>query len=521
MPADVPVGPTAPCARTVRPTGWLARENQRPGAVDWTVPVVRPQGVLGYTDEPSAVCGDVVRVHLAGPAGTVRLLAYRLGWYRGDGARLVYESAPVRVVPRTVTRPRRLPFTVLPSWPVSLSIPIDTGWPPGVYLLVPQPAAGPAGQAIPLIVRDDAGREPLLIKLSVFTWGAYNSFGGYSLYHGPSFAADRQEGLDQRSREVTLRRPLAGDGYEQMVGYSLPLVQFAERVGPDVAYTTDLDVDREPSLLLRHAAVVSDGHSEYWTGRMLDAVTGARNAGVNVAFLGANDVYWRARLAAAAHGDVRLVVYKTLTDDPVVARSPMDATVRWLQPPLNRDPSSLVGQTTTAILVRGSYVVLRDPTWLMAGLRPGAVLRDAVGNEVDAQVVGRPYPPSEETIAAAVLGGLHAEHLRIATMNYYSAPSGAGVFAAGTTYWVCDLNGSCPQFTTPSSTLAAVDMITTRLLRTFAQPRAGRTDPSVPSPPPMADGLLRLYPATPIGYYAVDERSDRPGSVSDLAPGRR
>ena len=38
------------------------------------------------------------------------------------------------------------------------------------------------------------------------------------------------------------------------------------------------------------------GHDEYWTPAMRREVTRARDAGTNLAFLGANTMYWRVRL---------------------------------------------------------------------------------------------------------------------------------------------------------------------------------------------------------------------------------
>jgi hypothetical protein len=406
-----------------------------------------------------------------------------------------------------------MPYTVVLDWPVTLQFLVGSSWPPGVYLLVPVPQSGPPGQAIPLVVRDDSGREPLLVKESVFTWAAYNDFGGYSLYHGRVPRRDLALRLAERSRAVDLRRPLAGDGYEQMRGYDLPLVPFVERLafrtGLDVAYTTDLDVDRQPSQLLRHAALVSGGHSEYWTGRMLDAVTAARNSGVNLAFLGANNVYWRARLTEGS-GDPKLVAYKSLANDPIVRSHPADATIRWQSPPLNRDPSSLLGQSTSAILVGGDYVLVHPPAWLVSGtgLEDGSLLLDSVGNEADAQLVGRPFPPNDQTVAAAVLAGPRSGQFRLATANYYTTQSGAGVFSAGTTDWVCDLDGSCPLFRAPPATISAVDAITANLLTVFGRARAGARYPSSATAA-LAPGLVTArYANLPIGYYAQNRQVD-------------
>ena len=43
------------------------------------------------------------------------------------------------------------------------------------------------------------------------------------------------------------------------------------------------------------------GHDEYWTSRMRDAFEAARDAGVNLAFFGANIGYWQMRYETATH----------------------------------------------------------------------------------------------------------------------------------------------------------------------------------------------------------------------------
>ena len=80
------------------------------------------------------------------------------------------------------------------------------------------------------------------------------------------------------------------------------------------------------------------------------------------------------------------------------------------------------------------------------------------------------------------------------TAAYYSAPSGAGVFAAGTTYWVCGLDSTCPNSATPQATSVALQQITLNLLTAFAIPKAGRLHPSVATPYMTAAQLAKQLP---------------------------
>jgi hypothetical protein len=253
-------------------------------------------------------------------------------------------------------------------------------------------------------------------------------------------------------------------------------------------------------------ALVLPGHSEYWTRRMYDAAVAARNAGVNIADLGANEVNWQVRLQRDVAGvPTVMTVDRTLKQDALAAVRPDLATVRWAAPPLDRDPAALVGQDYSGLRTRGSMEVWSLPRWLAVGtgLRVGGLLRDVVANEADGV---RPASPATPPDLQTVLLGLltrpgYADQL--VSTTYYSARSGAGVFAAGTTYWTCDLTDACPDVVAPMGTQDVVRAMTLDVLRAFATPRFGRTHPSAHAVPrDIATARAQLPPAA-VGRYGV------------------
>lgn len=502
MPADLPTTSAAACARTSRPAGWLARENALPGTPGFNVPASVSRSSGGYLDQWSLRCGDVARLHLSGPAGKATVSAYRLGWYGGAGARLVWRSGAVAVAPQPQARPSGPLRMIEERWPVSLSIPVTTAWTPGFYMLLPRTASGASLGAVPFVVRNDAGREPLLVKASILTWLAYNDYGGTSLYDSDQGTkAQRAAG---KSLEASLARPFGPGAYRQILATELPLVPFVERLGLDVGYTTDLQVDARPSLLLNHAALVSGGHSEYWTRRMYDGVEAARNHGVNLAFLGANNVYWQMRLASGPGGSVRGIVYRRAADDPLSRTQPASTTTRWTDAPLRRNASPLLGQTYAAIRVRGDSRILRAPGWLFhsSGASVGTIVRGLVGRESDGTVLAQSNPPTNQVLAESLLHGrVHGkDRWATSTVNYYTAPSGAAVFAAGSMYWVCQLDGSCASATGANAdTGRFVRALTENLLRAMASARAGVRHPSRWGPPLSVAQMQRVLPSWAIG----------------------
>jgi hypothetical protein len=519
MPADARPAPSAPCARVQWPAGWTRTEDDQPGAAGFRVPADGTGVVRGYADEQSAACGDVVRVHLSGPHSKVRLQAFRLGDYRESSARLVWSSGDLQVEP--TARPPVQPYTQLiePDWPVTVTADITTDWAPGFYLLVPRSVGGPAGPGIPLVIRDDAGREPVLFAASTMTWNAYDDFGGYSLYRGPGKTAKAR--YLTRARVVSFHRPLTGTGYQQLVSMDLPVVEQIERLGLDAAYTTDVDLDARPSQLLQHQELVLGGHSEYWTRREYDAMEGARNRGVNLAFLGANNLWWHTRLEGGSDGTPpdREVVWRQVAGDPTLPSRPSDYTLLWSQWPEHRDAAAVLGHDHAGIDVHGGYQVMTAPPWMLSGtgLTTGSLLPMAVGNEADGYLPQAANPPDLDVVAAGVLRGSHGPVT--VSASYYSAPSGAGVFAAGSTDWSCTLQSACPDQAVPEQTAHLLQIVTRNVLTAFAVPDAGRLHPSTPSVPPPVAVLMAELPPAAIGSYGETETAEEGTARASRRPG--
>src|SRR5207249_8183962 len=94
--------------------------------------------------------------------------------------------------------------------------------------------------------------------------------------------------------------------------------------------------------LLNHHGFISAGHDEYWSMAMYNAVARARDSGVNLAFLGADDVSWQVRYGPSASGapDRVLICYKSASLDPVQNNT---TTVHFRDPQVNMPEQLLVG----------------------------------------------------------------------------------------------------------------------------------------------------------------------------------
>jgi hypothetical protein len=458
---------------------WVQAENAKPGSTGWNITGDQVAGSIeGYTDKVSAVQGDQVRLYVSTVAPSFHVEAYRMGWYGGDLGRLVWRSpevpgtkqAPPTVLPGT--------NTVVANWSPSLTFTVGRDWPPGDYLLK---LVGSGGQQYryPLTVRDDSSSSAYLVMNAVTTWQAYNLWGGYDLYKGLSGSG---YSYANRSRVVSFDRPYSfdfGGGAADFIGNELPLVSFVEKEGLDVSYWTDVDLDERPQLLARHRVLISLGHDEYWSTAMRQGVVSAIGQGVNLAFLGANAMYRHIRFQASALGPDRLVVcYKSASEDPLYGKDNSQVTVNWPDPPLDMPESEVIGDMYECNPVKADMVVSEASSWLLAGTgaQDGTAYPDLVGSEYDRYIPSLPGPTNIEILAHSPLRCRGRPSY--ADMTYYSAPSGAGVFATGTNVWVAALADSCQA--QPCSA-AFARQVTANMLAAFGRGPAGLAHPSVPN----------------------------------------
>ncbi|HEU4332276.1 MAG TPA: N,N-dimethylformamidase beta subunit family domain-containing protein, partial [Lapillicoccus sp.] len=332
--ATTSTGPTWPSARAT------AEENAKPGDPSWRDGLAEPPSkqVEGFAGRASVTPGEPVSLYVRSTVGPVVVKAYRVGWYAGAGARLVWTSPPVT----SVTQPAPVLEAATRTWSASNWTPsssLPTGdWPPGDYILKLQSTSG-LSNLVPLTVRAVSNRDAVVLVNGNTTWHAYNRWGGTSLYRGAT-------GFDDRAYAVSLDRPIDyGFGTGDFFGNEAPLGRLAEKLGLPVAYVTNTDLHSDPSLLDGARAVISLGHDEYYSQAMWDALVKARDhQGTNIAFLGANAMYRHIRLGPTPIGPDRLETdYKDAGLDPMTKTNPAEATSQWRQPPVPRPESVVTG----------------------------------------------------------------------------------------------------------------------------------------------------------------------------------
>jgi hypothetical protein len=449
-------------------------ENARPGDPHWDVTHLGPpDAMLGYAGQDSVLAGEPVTVYASTTARSFTVSAFRMGWYRGDLARLVWRSGTVRG--HRQRRPARSPRTntIETDWGPSLTVPTD-GWPDGSYLLRLDAESG-AQRFVPLTIRSAVTAGKVVIKNSVATWQAYNTWGGYDLYNGPGGLAD----YDNRSLAVSLDRPFDQSGAFMFLYHERKLIELAERRGLPLAYVTSMDIAADARLLDGASALVSLGHDEYWSPPERAHVTTARDAGMNVAFLGANCMFRRTRLADTRLGQRRKVIcYKTsYLDDPMYGTDNALVTSDWREPPHSDPESSLTGTLYESNPTSADFVVAEPRAWLFAGtgVAKGTRFRGLVGIEYDRVNPDFPVQRPIQVLSHSPLTcrGVHS----YADSAYYTHRGGAGVFNAGTMRWVASLGG-LDQYGLDRRTARFTRRVTANVLHAFADGPAAAKYPA-------------------------------------------
>jgi hypothetical protein len=450
-------------------------ENQLPGvaASSWLPGNSGDPTIQGFSTEISVDHGQTIGFKVATPAAAYHLDIYRFGYYGGLGSRLVTTVQPSATLPQTQPACLADAATGLidcGNWALSASWNVPAGAVSGLYAahLLRNDTGGDS--VIFFVVRDDERHAPVLFQTSDATWEAYNAYGGNSLYvgnpAGRAYAVSYNRPLTVRNNSIR-NSPLYGEW---------PMLQWLERNGYDVSYSTDVDTARAAAQLLQHKVFLSVGHDEYWSADQRANVTAARDAGVDLAFFSGNEGYWKTRFAASTDASATswrtIVSYKESTPGVTPPIDPADPSVstgtwrdaRFASVDGGKPENALSGTIfevnalrDDAITVPAADAALRF--WRntsIANLQPGQTAtlpQGTLGYEWDSDQDNGARPAglidmSSTTLAvpSSVLADPAGTNATAGTVTHsltlYRAASGALVFGAGTVQWSFGLSAN-------------------------------------------------------------------------------
>jgi large repetitive protein len=452
----------------------IVAENLLPGnpSTEWDVIGAGDISIQGFATDISVEKGDTVhfKIDVAIPSTSYRIKIYRLGYYQGNGARLIQDLGDFAGTPQPLINADPVTgLTDCNSWSESATwnVPVDAV--SGLYIVKLTRADNNGSSHIVFIVRDDSGNSPLLFKTSDATWQAYNRYRYHSLYTGPV-------GVFSHAVKVSYNRPFytrdgqgGGNGTKDwLFNAEYPMIRWLERNGYDVSYSTDVDMDRDSTLITpaKHKILLSVGHDEYWSAAERAKFVNARDAGVHLAFFSGNEVYWKTRwednyrtLVCYKEGtlgenscggkcDPQAGVWTGLwrdgctpayaANDGCLPESQLSGQMSW-----NSTPGSIVVPTTFKDLGFWRHTSIAALSSGQAVILPSGTL----GDEWDAYdyQYASTYPEHRIVFSSTYLNG--ATH----NLSLYRAASGALVFGAGTLQWSWGLDENHDNGNNPPS----------------------------------------------------------------------
>ena len=486
------------------PGNAIEAENCLPGTPQSTWDVGTPPtngtgdpSIQGFGDNISVNVGQTINFRVNTNANSYHIDIYRMGYYQGNGARLVTTITPSATLPQAQPACLTDATTGLydcGNWAISASWTVPANAVSGIYFarLVRDDTQG--ASHIVFIVRNDSSHSNILFQASDTSWQAYNDFGGQNLY-GCNGAFD----LTCRARKVSYNRPFHTRDFQQesvtwVFGNEYPMVRWLEANGYDVTYFTDTDTDRNGTLILNHKLWMSNGHDEYWSANQRTNIEAARNAGVNLAFFSGNTMFWKTRWESSIDGANTsyrtLVCYKETVGDGTDPLDPPTWTGTWRDP--TNSPPADGGRPENAVkgnLFRmngGQAVTMQVPAadgkmrfWrntTVANLNSGSasLAPGTVGAEFDDDEDNgyRPAGLFELTATSVTDSGnylldygvTYGAGTAINKAVMYKHPSGAMVFSTGTYRWSWGLDNHHDDTALGAATDPSMQQATVNLL---------------------------------------------------------
>ncbi|HEY3543937.1 MAG TPA: N,N-dimethylformamidase beta subunit family domain-containing protein [Gaiellaceae bacterium] len=385
------------------------------GTAPSRIAVVRVQGIDAGFFRPSFAPGQDASLKVATDAKTLTFQVFAYGGGSFPSTR------DLRTSGQAMTAPARVDWTSHRDAPAVIHVVRPGDWPSGLYFLRISARDGRLGYA-PFIVRPRTlGTHRVAVVLATQTWQAYNFADANSDGWGDSWY------ISGRTHAIDLTRGFLDFGIPfRFNDWDLTFLTWLQLAGKQADFLSDADLDRVSGdqLAAAYDLIIFPGHEEYVTANELDAVTRFRNLGGNLAFLAANNMFWRVDISGPLM--TKVAEWRTLG-------RPEEALVGGQYIGSNH------GAVQQPFVVTGATLA----PWLFAGtgLDNGSTF-GRYGIEIDAAGPASP----KGTIVLARIPNLLGRG-KTAEMTYYETPAGAKVFDAGA------INFAASATTPPVTTL--------------------------------------------------------------------
>lgn len=441
----------------------IRRENSQAGTRDWMLQKTavdpatkyRCPWIEGYCSKTSVRPGETIQFHVsANPPSDFKLDLYRMGYYGGQGGRLMSQLGPFRgtTQPDPPIGRNRLREC---QWEPCTALRIPRDWTSGVYLGKLTTLRKGWQSYLIFIVRDDRTAD-FIFQCSDLTWQAYNRWPSqFALYDN-----GKEVWYCGPEVDVSFDRPYAkycqildaplSTGSGEWFLWEFPFAFWLEAQGYDVTYISNLDTHTDPGGLRRAKGFLSVGHDEYYSIEMHEHLRASIADGLSVGFFSGNTccgrVDPRPSSSGAPHRIYGRVDYFGPRDEGMIKRFPSMGAFPHRSP----HESQILGARNVPPCTGGADWICALPDhWLFAGtgMQKGEGIPGLVGWEFH----GDPSPlPGLAVVATGptqsapgqLNGGTY-------TATIYPGPHGNFVFNASTCWWADGLSEP-PGYVRPS-----------------------------------------------------------------------
>jgi hypothetical protein len=452
-------------------SAWIIEQNLLRGSNAWKIdgPVAGDK-LEGFLNTTYSANRQNITFYISTIANEYRIRAFRMGYYQGKGARLIWVSRLLKGHAQPAcTIKKQVNMVSCDNWKQSYRLWLSKAFVQGDYLfeLV---AKNNLKSYIPLTIWDPTSHATYIIKNDVLTWQAWNSYGGYDFYAGIGNCSGGYP-LCSRARVVSFDRPYDyGNGAGDFLINEYPLVYFAEEHGLNVTYITDITLIQHPQLLRYHKALLSLGHDECWSyTERVSVENAAKLHGLNVAFFGASAMLRHVRIQSSPMGNGREEVdYRDSSADPMDDNGrpeyPMLVTGNtWSSPPADWSEDNFVGEeyvgfvqsdepAQPVIIKNADSFLFRGVTYDGKAIFAGEKIPGIIASDFDS---ADPYLdiPSLKIATESPIGqnvaffqsGNASNGFAYSEMSYhFEKPSGTLIFDSGTNNWIQSLT-PCPH----------------------------------------------------------------------------
>ncbi|WP_390622664.1 N,N-dimethylformamidase beta subunit family domain-containing protein [Tautonia rosea] len=434
----------------------IRQENAKPGATDWQLTRVRPDGggfrspwIEGYCSKQSVKAGESIDLMIStDPPRPFTVEIFRMGYYGGRGARLMTTLGPIEGIAQPIPEPGEKNVHEC-RWKPSATVTIPDDWVSGVYLgrltTIPEAEDRPYWQSYVVFIVTDDRPADILFQCSDNTWQAYNTWpNNYSVYTHPkgnqgpwaNVSFDRPYGREAQFNGVVNDPLTFGSG--EFLPFEFPLAYWLEQHGYDVTYCSNSDLIT-PDRGLMCKTFVSVGHDEYWDIRQFRSVEAMRDAGVSLMFFSGNSVCWVTPFSPSSDGRPNRIIFRGgpygAENDYAVNRERDHGPF----PERGPDEGLLMGaRNVEPVNGGGDWIITKPDHWIFEGT--GVKAGDRIPGLIGWEYHGDPAEiPGLEVVAAgtAWVGGERPQQW---TATIYPGPKDNFVFNASTIFWAQGLS---------------------------------------------------------------------------------